>query len=85
MVGAPPLAILLYLSPPSIVLAIPWGAAILVDLLVMLITWKTTFRQVHTAVRSGLEAGLSTMLLRDGKNQLVILTEASNSNAQISP
>ena len=53
MVGAPLLAILLYFSPPSIVLAIPWGAAILVDLLVMLITWKTTFRQVHTAVRSG--------------------------------
>ena len=40
---------------------------ILVDLIVVVVTWRKTFGQVKTAAALGMRVHLSTILLRDGE------------------
>ena len=43
------------------------ASQILVDLMVVLVTWRKTFGQIKTAAALGMRVELSTILLRDGE------------------
>ena len=46
-------------------------SSIFADLLVVLVTWTKTFRQVKSAATLGLRVDMSTTLLRDGTKLLI--------------
>ena len=48
-------------------------AVIVVDAIVVAVTWKKTFRHARQASQLGIHVGLSATLLRDGEHLLFIM------------